>query len=110
MTDNIENLKQDELNKIFSKSGHPCEGRDLKKQLDAVLFRALKPTPKMLQNLKPILSEKGKILFYGAQEETASKLKAQLAPDFHLEAVKQEKITNFCRTIYSIVSIPSSPT
>ena len=99
VTNNIENLKQDALIEIFGD-----------KKVDAVLFRALKPSVKMLQNLKPILSEKGKILFYGAQEETASKLKAQLAPDFHLEAVKQEKITNFCRTIYSIVSIPSSQT
>ena len=97
VTSNIENLKQDELVEIFGE-----------KKVDAVLFRALKPSLKMLHNLKPMLSDKGKILFYGAQEETASQLQEELGADFRLEAVKQEKILELKRTIYSIVfNLPS---
>ena len=92
MSNNIENLKQDELSEIFGD-----------KKMDAVLFRALKPSIKMLHNLKSILSDKGRVLFYGAQEDTASKLEEELLPNYRLEAVKQAQILNFNRTIYSIL-------
>ncbi len=92
VTSNIENLKQDELIEIFGE-----------KKVDAVLFRALKPNFTMLKNLQSVLSDKGKVLFYGAQEDSAAELSTELAPHYHLEALKKTNLLDFERTIYLVL-------
>ncbi len=58
------------------------------KRVDAVFFRAIKPTTEMLKALQPYLSERGCFYLYEGKDFDIEKLKRELQPSFSVEVAK----------------------
>jgi len=73
------------------------------KPVDAFLLRAVKPTQEILQAIKPHLSDKGEVLFFSSQEESALTIQGELGDGYSLAAKKKAFLNNqYERVIYSI--------